>query len=268
MKEITEYENGTFCWVELVATNLVIAKDFYQQLFGWTYREDSIGKDEHYTMIFKEGKEVGGMYAMRKEQEEVGMPAHWMSYVSVDDLEGTVKKAKELGSFPYIEAMDVGTAGRMACVHEPEGAIFSLWQAKDHLGIKVKGLHGTPSWFELASNDAEKSQTFFKELFGWGTKVDELEEGKSYTLFTGASKAKETKAGLLQMTEEWGAIPAHWMVYYTVESCDEAVTLATNIGGGVMLESTDIPKVGRFSVLQDPQGGIFSVIEWAEGVLP
>ena len=69
-------------------------------------------------------------------------------------------------------------------------------------------------------------------------------------------------AGMLEMTNEWPEdIPSHWMIYFAVESCDTAVNKAASLGGQVCVPATDIPEVGRFSVICDPQGAVFSVIE-------
>ena len=64
----------------------------------------------------------------------------------------------------------------------------------------------------------------------------------------------------MQMTEEWGELPSHWMIYFSVADCDAAAAKATELGGSVKVPPTDIPPVGRFSVIQDPQGAVFSII--------
>ena len=65
------------------------------------------------------------------------------------------------------------------------------------------------------------------------------------------------------MTAEGGGIPPHWMVYLAVEDCDSSTGRAKELGGAVEVPPTDIPSVGRFAVLQDPQGAVFSVIRFA-----
>ncbi|MBJ7522389.1 MAG: VOC family protein, partial [Solirubrobacteraceae bacterium] len=58
----------------------------------------------------------------------------------------------------------------------------------------------------------------------------------------------------------WPAeIPAHWMVYFAVENTDATVAHAKELGGTVSVEPFDLP-VGRFAVLHDPHGALFSVI--------
>jgi predicted enzyme related to lactoylglutathione lyase len=76
--------------------------------------------------------------------------------------------------------------------------------------------------------------------------------------------ATQAVGGMMHMTEEWGEMPAHWMLYFAVEDCDEIASRASTLGAKVCVPPTDIANVGRFAVLNDPQGGVFSVIALAE----
>ena len=67
--------------------------------------------------------------------------------------------------------------------------------------------------------------------------------------------------GMLQMTAEWKGIPPHWMVYFAVADCDAIAKNAKSRGGRIKVPPTDIPGVGRFSVIQDPQGAVCSIIQ-------
>jgi predicted enzyme related to lactoylglutathione lyase len=71
--------------------------------------------------------------------------------------------------------------------------------------------------------------------------------------------------GMMQMTEEWGNIPPHWMTYIEVEDCDATVKNVQQLGGKVLHGPKDIPNTGRFAVIQDPQGAVCSVIKLTQG---
>ncbi|MFV1991031.1 MAG: VOC family protein, partial [Acidimicrobiales bacterium] len=70
-------------------------------------------------------------------------------------------------------------------------------------------------------------------------------------------------AGMVEMNAEWGEMPAHWMVYFAVEDCDAAVAKAEELGGKTMVPAMDIPP-GRFSVIADPLGAVFTVMSLAD----
>ncbi|RMG61620.1 MAG: VOC family protein, partial [Calditrichaeota bacterium] len=61
--------------------------------------------------------------------------------------------------------------------------------------------------------------------------------------------------------ESWGDVPSHWLVYFAVEDCDATVKTAQSLGGQVLVSPSDIPGVGRFAILQDPQGAVFAIIK-------
>jgi predicted enzyme related to lactoylglutathione lyase len=68
-------------------------------------------------------------------------------------------------------------------------------------------------------------------------------------------------AGMMAIGPDWGPVPSHWAVYFAVSDCDASVAKATKDGAEVRVPPRDIPDVGRFSVLMDPQGAAFSIIK-------
>jgi predicted enzyme related to lactoylglutathione lyase len=98
---------------------------------------------------------------------------------------------------------------------------------------------------------------FYCELLGWNAQIEKMED-MDYTVF---STSHGPVAGMLQMTAEWEDIPAHWMIYFAVADCDAMAEKATSLGAQVCVPPTDIPNVGRFSVITDPQGAVFSIMQ-------
>ncbi len=75
--------------------------------------------------------------------------------------------------------------------------------------------------------------------------------------------------GMLPMRgDQWQGVPPHWMIYVTVADCDERAKHAAEIGGKVCVPPTDIPNTGRFSVISDPQGAMFALIQMAASHRP
>src|SRR5204863_8976291 len=97
-QETPTFAPGTFCWVELGTTDGEAAKKFYTGLFGWGFSDSPIGPDMVYTMLKRDGKDVGALYKMNSEMTSQGIPPHWLSYVSVANADTTTAKAKELGA--------------------------------------------------------------------------------------------------------------------------------------------------------------------------
>lgn len=115
-------EVGEFSWNELVTTDEAGAKKFYTSLFGWTTQAFGGGGD--YT-LFKQGESmVGGMMKCPKP----GLPAHWLAYVTVDDVDTTAAQAAKLGGKIVMDPFDVPTVGRIAVLVDPQGAAIGLFK--------------------------------------------------------------------------------------------------------------------------------------------
>jgi len=253
----TGFAPGTFCWVELGTSDAAAAKEFYPKLFGWDYVDNPIGPDMVYTMLKKDGKDVGALYQLMPEMAAQGIPPHWLSYVSVKSADEAAAKAKDLGGTLMKEPFDVFTVGRMAVVQDPTGAVFALWQAGTHAGAGVYNVPGSFCWNELGTNDPAKATDFYTGLFGWTAKTQNFGP-MEYTMFANGEKPA---GGMYKLTPEMGKVPPHWLVYFAVDDCDAKVDLATSLGAQVMKPADDIPSIGRFAILLDPQRAAFAIIK-------
>ncbi len=255
MEVIKKHNPGTFCWVELATSDSEKAKQFYRELFGWEAIDQTMGDGGVYTMFKLDGKEVGAMYQLDKNHSEV--PPHWLAYISVDNIDDTVKKVVEAGGTTCVGPFDVSTAGRMAVITAPEGEYFGVWQPKDHIGTKVKNVPGSYCWNELGIRDDAKARKFYTEVFGWSSKKDNFGPIE-YTTY---KVAEEPVGGMYVMTADMEGIPAHWLTYFVVEDCDKSCKLVEDKGGSVAMPPQEIPGIGRFAVVQDPQGAVMGLIK-------
>jgi uncharacterized protein len=174
----------------------------------------------------------------------------------VDSADDTAAKAKKLGGTVLLGPFDVMEHGRMAVIQDPTGAVFSLWEPKDHIGAEVVGEPSSFCWNELYTSDAKKAGDFYSNLFGWSREPMQTPTGE-YTIF---KKGDAQAAGMMQISKEMEAMPPHWMVYFAVDDSDRTVEKAKGMGARVMVPPTDIPNIGRFAILNDPQGADFAVI--------
>ncbi|NOY83293.1 MAG: VOC family protein, partial [Nitrospirae bacterium] len=89
------FKNSHFSWNELMTNDIEKAKTFYGALFTWTMADIPM-EDGQYTMAQKGDERAAGLMAMPKGSE--GMPPHWGAYVTVEDVDASAKKAKDLGA--------------------------------------------------------------------------------------------------------------------------------------------------------------------------
>ena len=211
-------------------------------------------------MLEKGGASIGGLYDQPEEVRQMGVPPHWMVYIDVTDLDASSEKAKTLGGNLLKGPFDVGEFGRMSVIQDPAGAVFAMWQSKGYSAPQLVNEPGSVSWNELMTKDDRVALPFYQGLFGWEPKTKEVHGTPYHVMNLGAQKV----GGIMQMTAEFGDMPSHWMVYFQVEDCDAAAAQVTSLGGTVCVPPTAIEDEDikmKFSVVQDPQGAAFSIIQ-------
>ena len=166
MTQVTLPAIGTFCWPELSTRDTQGARAFYGDLFGWNAREIPTSMGD-YVILSVETREAAALCAQSQEQCQLGIPPHWLSYISVPDTDAAAAKAKELGGEVLMGPFDVMEEGRMALLQDPTGATFALWQTRKHKGIGAYQEPGAFCWTKLATKDAKAATAFYTQLFGW-----------------------------------------------------------------------------------------------------
>ena len=150
---------------------------------------------------------------------------------------------------------DVFEAGRMAFCQDPQGAFFAIWQAKEHIGARIKQEAGAMFWHELLTTDQRAALDFYVAALGV-ERGPVMEQNQYHMLNAGGTEV----AGVMQITPDMGEFPPHWSVYFGVENADESVAKAQSLGATVFVPATDIvpfegqPPIGRFSRHGGPAG--------------
>jgi len=258
MPEVSEHAAGTPSWVDLASPDPDASVRFYGGLFGWDAVETGpVEETGGYRMLQLGGRNVAGLGPTQGE----GQPAMWTTYVGTDDGDAVAAKVREAGGQVVMEPFDVLGLGRMAVFVDPGGAYFSVWQPQTHHGAELVNEPGALSWNELATRDVDAAKAFYAAVFGWDADTNAYGE----TSYSEWKLGGRSIGGMIAMNEQWPAdVPPHWMVYFAVEDADAAVARAGELGGQVAVPPTDTPA-GRFAVLNDPHGAVFSVIALATG---
>jgi predicted enzyme related to lactoylglutathione lyase len=119
--------------------------------------------------------------------------------------------------------------------------------------------HGAFSWFELMTSDVDSAKNYYSKLFGWDT--EDMSMGD--TNYTVVKIGEDGIGGIMRTPSQAEGAPPNWGVYVTVDDVDAASRKAEELGGKILVPPTDIPNVGRFCVLQDPQGATISTITYS-----
>ncbi|MCP9488111.1 MAG: VOC family protein [Gaiellaceae bacterium MAG52_C11] len=273
MPERDGYIPGVPAWVDTSQADPEAAAEFYGGLFGWEVENvlpaEAPGK---YFIARINGGDVG---AVGSQQEGRPQQPSWNTYVWVESADEVASKVKDAGGSVVVEPFEVMDLGRMAMFADPEGAVFSVWQAKKHRGAGIVNEHGSVNFNDLNTRDVEGAKSFYGSVFGWET----LELGGGFEMWTlpgygdhlerdnpgmregmaemGAPKSfEDVVASLNPIPDDQPDTPPHWGVTFAVDDADAIAEQAEALGGRVLAPPFDAPWV-RMTVLADPQGATF-----------
>jgi len=250
MSERTSYAPGTPSWVDLQTPDPAAAKQFYGGLFGWEAEEAGPPEETGgYTMFRLRRRNVAGVVPLMTP----GQPAMWSTYVSTDDADAVVARAKDAGGQAIVEPMDITDAGRMAYIMHPAAGAIGIWQPGRHRGADLVNEPGAFTWSQLHTRDRDGATRFLADVFGWT--VGDF--GGMPVLGVG-ERGVATTGDMPPGTPD--EVPAFWMAIFGSADTDATAAKAKELGGQAIVEPFDIENVGRFAVLSDPQGVAFGVI--------
>ncbi len=118
--------------------------------------------------------------------------------------------------------------------------------------------HGAFSWSELMTADPDAVVKFYGTVLGWSDKVMPMPQGDYHVQMAG-----ERRAGGIMALPDPG-LPTAWLQYITVDDVDETAKRAVELGGQIVVPAMDIPMVGRFCGLLDPQNVFFHIIKYEQ----
>jgi uncharacterized protein len=249
-----------FVWHDLMAADVGGAKRFYGELFGWTFK----GGDQGYEHIQQGGQEIGGMM---KLEPQMGAPPHWIGYVAVDDVDAAVGAIQKAGGQKYHQET-VPNVGTFAVCADPQGAVFSPFhhtgRGSDQPERDDREARYRFCWDELVTKDPDAALKFYESVFGWSHEHMDMGDFR-YTLLKRPGVKDEMfggdkSAGGIMKTPP-GVNQSFWLTYVSVENADATCEKAKRLGAHVMKAPDDIPNVGRFAVLMDPQHAGFAVLQ-------
>ena len=273
MPERDGYIPGVPAWVDTSQADPEAAAEFYGGLFGWVLENvlpaEAPGK---YFIARIRGGDVGAVGSQHEGRPE--QPS-WNTYMWVESADEAASKVKDAGGSVIVEPFEVMDLGRMAMFADPEGAVFSVWQAKKHQGAGIVNEHGSVNFNDLNTRDIEGAKSFYGSVFGWET----LELGGGFEMWTlpgygdhlerdnpgmregmaemGAPKGfEDVVASLSPISDDQPDTPPHWGVTFAVDDADAIAERAEALGGRVLAPPFDAPWV-RMTVLADPQGATF-----------
>jgi uncharacterized protein len=269
MPERDGYIPGVPCWVDTSQPDPQAALDFYTGLFGWEF--ESVMPSDSPGEYFVARLRGGDVAAVGSIPEGVPPMAMWNTYVWVESADDAAARVADAGGSVVMEPFDITGFGRMAVLSDPEGAVFSVWQAKEHRGARIVNEHGALNFNGLNTRDVESAKSFYGSVFGWTTLA--LDAGEMWTQPGYGDHLERASPGLREQIRQMGGpvgfedvvasinpmpddqtdTPPHWSVTFGVDDAEAIAAKATELGGRVIVPPLDVPW-SRLTVISDPQG--------------
>jgi uncharacterized protein len=245
---------GKVVWHDLTTNDPAAAKKFYGDLLGWQFVETTV-LDHPYTVARQGDKAVAGIHAPRPENAGK-TPSHWLSYISVADVDATVATAKAEGAVVLAGPVDVGKLGRAAVLHDPAGAPFGLVRlAAGDPPDPPAPVEDTFFWNEYLTHDTDATLAFYNGLVPFETTVSKSEAGASYVVL----KKGRARAGVFRVPDSQKAVPPSWLPYVLVSDPTGLAARVTALGGKVLLSPRPEHRKGSLAVVADPTGAVFAL---------
>ena len=248
---------GIPCWIELACREQAVAERFYGALFGWEYttQRDPATSDGRYAIAALGTVPVGGLYRAAQ-----GAPLGWMPHISVPHTASAAEWVEHLGGRITLGPVAIPDRGTIMHAVDACGAPVVFWEVPPNWEF-VTGIPNTFSGADLNTHDGVAADHFYTKLFtyashqiGDGEALDYVEwliehEPVLYRYVMGSEYSLET--------------PPHWLVYFDIDPArgvDAVAGEALMHGGTVVIQPYDTP-FGRMSILADPEGAVFAVID-------
>jgi predicted enzyme related to lactoylglutathione lyase len=241
------HHQGKFVWNDLLTDDIAAARDFYGQLFGWTFEQS-----DRYTVVKNNGQSIGGMLQVRENTETKGV-ARWVCSLSVADVDEAAALVTEEGGIIYEGPLDMLNRGRGALIYDPLGAELLLLYATDGDPEDKKPVMGSWLWHELWSNDTEASQVFYQKLAGY-----DYDGETDYLILL---KDEQWRAGIRYVSDP--ELTMRWVPVVRVADTEKTADLAKELGGKLLVGPRPTPSGGSVALLSDPSDALLIIQRWS-----
>ena len=244
---------GKFIWFDLFTSDLPDACRFYGQLFGWSFEDTAPGISNLKT-IRNEGIPIGNA-AQRKSQGDKITESRWISFMSVADVDQTVAWITKNGGAIHIPPKDMPHRGRMALLHDPQGAPLAVLTASK--GDPPDRPFVPNGWIgsELWTHDVKGALKFYGNMAGYRSETRKTGASGSYLLLY---RDNQPRGGMVKIP--WKDVKPNWVPYISVGDIEAIVLKAEKLGGKALV-GLDPDREDDVAILADPSGAVFGVIQ-------
>jgi predicted enzyme related to lactoylglutathione lyase len=245
---------GKFVWHDLNTGDPKGSKRFYGELLGWEFTDSSIlGHD--YTVARVGGRPIGGIHTPPRD-DSGKTPAHWLSYMSVADVDASVKTVTDSGGGVLAGPLNLDMIGRAAVVRDSQGAPFGLVRLKGGDPVDPPApIEGAFFWNEYLTRDLDGTLKFYQALAPYEATTAKTEGTASYVVLKNAA----ARAGVFRVPDSERDVPPNWLPYVLVSDPAALAARVPQLGGKVLLAPKPEFRNASLAVVADPSGAVVAL---------
>ena len=241
-------------WHDLITPDLEISKQFYSDLFGWTWRAPSSGKGVTYVV----GEMTGVAMAGLAESTEGKNPSQWITYFAVNDVHRSVKLATDSGAKVVVKPTTTGSwHDESALLTDPQGAAFALMKP----GIRPNDSVTRAGQRVAVGGAVDGEYRGCRGLLCLAAGIPaEAGEGRGARTTRCSSAMSMPIAGMLKIPVE--DVRPNWLPTIRVADVDAMVARAVSLGGRVIMAPRADVRNATVAIIADPTGAALTLQEW------
>ena len=248
---------GKFVWADLFSSDLEASRDFLVGLLGWEWRWISTEQGRRYGLFYNDGSAVAGLAHHRSEDAPGQSYARWAYYVSVQDIDELLTRARARGSVVLMPAREVAERGRFAILADGEKAPLGVLTSHAGDPGDYRAEPGEWLWHQLFARDPEAAASYYAELFGY-----EMHAPKEYPDLVDIILASDgyARAGIARLPADSEAI-SQWLGLVRVADLGTTLARVEALGGKVLLAPESGVADGAVALVADPLGAPLGLVQ-------
>lgn len=244
-----KYYTGKIVWHDLLTDDVTKAKQFYAELFGWSFEDNG-----EYTTIYHHDKAIGGMMQISHKSDKKS-EAVWLPSFSVKDVDSAIVELKAKQGKVLKGPLDMPQRGRGALVSDVQGAQIVLLRSKGGDPLDTTPKVGDWLWNELWTNNAQESEALYRRL----GKYDTVSKVGMYRIM---KHEGQWRAGIRDVSQE--DAKSRWVSVVRVADLHRSMDKVRHLGGQVLMEPHKDVADGNVAVIADNTGALLLIQHWTD----
>ena len=245
-----EWHQGKFVWHDLLTDDVNAARNFYGDVFGWTFETKG-----SYLQILNQGNLIGGMMQIRPTVDSKA-EAVWLPSMSVANVDQSIRYVKSKKGKVLKGPLEMNERGKGVLVSDSQGAQLVLLHTKNGDPKDMTPQAGDWLWNELWTNTPQESYSFYRKLGGYDS--SEIRNGYGLLIHKG-----KWRAGIRDVSKE--DLKARWVPAIRVLDLEETMRKVKALGGEVLISPHKELVDGNVALIADNTGALVIIQHWEKG---